>query len=98
MTTAQVVETSVTNNSLSKDYLHPDDHDKPISVTVYYIITVTDFINRLYDLYYYNISYKIQNIILCIQTQRNSTVTSVSGLFHVTTVVSGDLTCSHIVY
>ena len=30
MTTAQVVETSVTNNSLSKDYLHPDDHDKPI--------------------------------------------------------------------
>ena len=35
MTTAQVVETSVTNNSLSKDYLHPDDHDKPITGTVY---------------------------------------------------------------
>ena len=33
MTTAQVVETSVTNNSLSKDYLHPDDHDKPITDT-----------------------------------------------------------------
>ena len=31
MTTAQVVEMSVTNNSLSKDYLHPDDHDKPIT-------------------------------------------------------------------
>ena len=25
MTTAQAVETSVTNNSLSEDYLHPDD-------------------------------------------------------------------------
>ena len=33
MTTAQVVETSVTNNSLSKDYLHPDDHNKPITDT-----------------------------------------------------------------
>ena len=33
MTTAQVVETSVTNNSLSKGYLHPDDHDKPIRFT-----------------------------------------------------------------
>ena len=30
MTTAQVVETSVTNNSLSKGYPHPEDHDKPI--------------------------------------------------------------------
>ena len=28
MTTAQVVETSVTNNSLSEDYPHPDDHAK----------------------------------------------------------------------
>ena len=26
MTTTQVVETSVTNNSLSRDYLHPQDH------------------------------------------------------------------------
>ena len=34
MTTAQVVETSVTNNSLSKDYPHPDDHDKPITDTL----------------------------------------------------------------
>ena len=33
MTTAQVVETSVTNNSLSKDYLHPDDHAKQITDT-----------------------------------------------------------------
>ena len=30
MTTTQVVETSVTNNSLSKGYPHPEDHDKPI--------------------------------------------------------------------
>ena len=28
MTTAQVVEMSVTANSLSKDYPHPDDHAK----------------------------------------------------------------------
>ena len=28
LTTTQVVETSVTNNSLSKDYLHLDDHVK----------------------------------------------------------------------
>ena len=28
MTTAQVVETSVTNSSLSKDYSHPDDHTR----------------------------------------------------------------------
>ena len=33
MTTAQVVETSVTNNSLSKDYPHPDDHAKQITDT-----------------------------------------------------------------
>ena len=26
MTTAQVVEMLLTNNSLSKDYPHPDDH------------------------------------------------------------------------
>ena len=31
MTTAQVVETSVTNNSLSKDYPQPDDHAKQTS-------------------------------------------------------------------
>ena len=31
MTTAQVVETSVTNNSLSKDYPHLDDHVKQIT-------------------------------------------------------------------
>ena len=33
MTTAQVVETSVTNNSLSKDYPHPDGHAKQITDT-----------------------------------------------------------------
>ena len=32
MTTAQVVATSVTNNSPSKDYPHPDDHAKEITV------------------------------------------------------------------
>ena len=31
MTTAQVVETSVTNSSLSKDSPHLDDHAKQIS-------------------------------------------------------------------
>ena len=34
MTTTQVVETSVTNNSLSKDYLHPDDHAQQITKKV----------------------------------------------------------------
>ena len=34
MTTAQVVETSVTNNSLSKDYPHKDDHAKLQITTV----------------------------------------------------------------
>ena len=34
MTTTQVVEMSVTNNSLSKDYHHPDDHGKQIFVCV----------------------------------------------------------------
>ena len=33
MTTAQIVETSVTNNSLSKDCLHLDDHVKQITDT-----------------------------------------------------------------
>ena len=33
MTTSEVVETSVTNNSLSKDYLHPDNHGKQITDT-----------------------------------------------------------------
>ena len=33
MTTAQVVETSVTNNSLSEDYFHPDGHAKQITDT-----------------------------------------------------------------
>ena len=33
MTTAQAVEMSVTNNSLSKDYPHPDDHAEQITDT-----------------------------------------------------------------
>ena len=32
-TSTQVVETSVTNNSLSEDYPHPDDHAKQITDT-----------------------------------------------------------------
>ena len=32
MTTAQVVKMSVTNNSLSEDYLHPDDHTKHLAL------------------------------------------------------------------
>ena len=37
MTTAQVVETSVTvnNNSPIQDYVHPDDQTQPILDTVY---------------------------------------------------------------
>ena len=31
MTAAQVVKTSVTNNSLFKDHPHPDDHAKQIT-------------------------------------------------------------------
>ena len=34
MTTAQAVETSVTNNSLSEDYSHLDDHAKQINKTL----------------------------------------------------------------
>ena len=34
MTTAQGVETSVTNNGLSEDYPYPDDHAKQIDVYV----------------------------------------------------------------
>ena len=33
MTTAQVVEASVTNNSLSEDYSHPDDHTRQTTDT-----------------------------------------------------------------
>ena len=32
MTSAQVVETSVTNNSRSGDYSNPDDHNQPTIV------------------------------------------------------------------
>ena len=35
MTTAQLVETSVTNNSLSKDYSHPDHHQNKFNVVEY---------------------------------------------------------------
>ena len=32
ITTAQVIETSITKNSLSKDYPHPEDHAKQIKL------------------------------------------------------------------
>ena len=35
MTTTQVVKTLVTTTSLSKDYLHPDDHAKQINCTLW---------------------------------------------------------------
>ena len=35
MTTAQVVEMSVTNNSLSKVYPHLDDHAKQITINLF---------------------------------------------------------------
>ena len=42
MTTAQVVETSVTvnNNSPIRDYVHPDDQTKPTFEYIYYHIFV----------------------------------------------------------
>ena len=40
MTTAQVVDTSVTNNNLSKDYPHTDDHAKQIVVVVVVVVVV----------------------------------------------------------
>ena len=39
-TTAQEVETSVTNNSLSEDYRHPDDHAKQIIIIIIIIIII----------------------------------------------------------
>ena len=33
MTAAQVIETSVANDSLSKDYSHPDNHAKQETIT-----------------------------------------------------------------
>ena len=33
MTTAQVVETSVNNNSPIQDYVHPDDQTQPFEMT-----------------------------------------------------------------
>ena len=39
MTTAQVVETSNTSNSLSNDYLHSDDHTKQTTVDSFLVIS-----------------------------------------------------------
>ena len=44
MTTAQVVETSVTvNNGPIKDYVHPDDHTQPIYETTPGFKPITSF-------------------------------------------------------
>ena len=45
MTTTLVVETSVTNNSLSKDYPHLDDHAKQIkTLSQYYALCTCVYI------------------------------------------------------
>ena len=38
MTSVQVVETSVNNNSLPGDYSHPDDHNQ--LRTIYFIVSI----------------------------------------------------------
>ena len=56
LTTAELVETSVTTNSLSKHYPHPDDHVKQIHVTVItpgfkplpFTCTINDFTHQLF--------------------------------------------------
>ena len=42
MTTAQVVETSVTvnNNGPIQDYVHPDDQTQPFEIIVYAVVFV----------------------------------------------------------
>ena len=40
MTSAQVVETSVTNNSSFQDYTHPDDHTIWTKNAFFYIIMI----------------------------------------------------------
>ena len=61
MTTTQVVETSVTNNSLSKDYPHLDDHTKQI--IAFYVTNVKEswlpeLTQEIYQINY-NLSYGI---------------------------------------
>ena len=48
MTTAQVVETSVTvnNNSPIQDYVHPDDQTQPTFEIIIVIIKIIHFIER----------------------------------------------------
>ena len=49
ITTAQVVETSVTinNNSPIQDYVHPDDHTQPTYLLTYLIVFLIFKENRL---------------------------------------------------
>ena len=44
MTSAQVVETSVTNNSSFQNYPHPDDHTIRTTDTENYLTSVLDYI------------------------------------------------------
>ena len=60
MTAAQAVETSVTNNSLSKDDPHPDDHTKQITDTPGFkqfttvgIVTEESLFGYYYHYHYY---------------------------------------------
>ena len=62
MTTAQVVETSVTNNSLSKDYLYPDDHTKQIKEYIH-LFSGLVYANHIYSgMYMYIYKYIYINI------------------------------------
>ena len=53
MTTAQVVETSVTvnNNSPIQDYVHPDDQTQPIIIIIIIIITIIIIMNYYCNYY-----------------------------------------------
>ena len=55
MTTAQVVETSVTvnNNSPIQDYVHPDDQTQPtFIITLYVVLSISNLlVVTLYDFF-----------------------------------------------
>ena len=44
MTTAQVVETSVTVNNNSQDYVHPDDQTQPFAL--WYVMVFSGVVNN----------------------------------------------------
>ena len=69
MTTAQVVETSVTvnNNSPIQDYVHPDDETQPT-------FEMTPFTVLLIDNFPYNITLKAQTIRRAVRIKTTITV------------------------